>query len=601
MAAHTFTATRTAINFGESTTLQWTTQGADDVYLNWRGVPKTGEEAVTPIVTTTYLLHVVREGEAGQTLRLTVEVEGEIPAPTTITRPPLVALSPENIAMLQRYPRPPRDNGRGLHFDLDLREESIARAVERLKYIDATWTLIYALDERQTERAARACWEAGIMPVVRIGKQIDDFFDPLPYVRAMEAAGAPPYVQIYNEPADSREWDDERPDDYRRVFASRWARHAAAIADAGGYPGLQVMGKSELDATIDAVDAIDRRDIWERAVFVVHNYGVNHPPSYPYDELSQETHPGIDIVQDPVSVMMGSAFAYWMHERLGLVIPIVGGEGGWQFGVDDDRRYPRVVQPLHALYHREIFEWFRTGVLSSGEALPDYYFSITPWLVSGWNTAEDWWGGPLGDKTETIEAVRAIPPFERRFSWDAERPIPEPVEPTEPEPPEPEPVEPDHPEPTEPEEPGTDEPTLPPRPPAQIEWDPRLDELGVRLVPTTAGGPAWRLTAARFLDVEASGGRHHVYVQARDADGQPVAGARFVVDWVGRRDDEDPGFAVTDANGEGNYPLFIGMDPEAKNGIVFAESVDMPGDRVEGMGLPNHRQVSFLLVYELRE
>ncbi|NJN84114.1 MAG: hypothetical protein HC802_18785 [Caldilineaceae bacterium] len=121
---------------------------------------------------------------------------------------------------------------------------------------------------------------------------------------------------------------------------------------------------------------------------------------------------------------MGLAFGHWMQERIGFVLPIVGGEGGWQFGVDDDRRYPRVVQPLHARFHREIFEWFRTGVLSNGEPLPDYFFSMTPWLVGGWNTAEDWWGGPLGDKTETIAAVRAIPDFVRRFSWEREGDVP---------------------------------------------------------------------------------------------------------------------------------------------------------------------------------
>ena len=340
MATHTFAADSTTIAFGESTTLRWTTQGADDVYLNWRGVPHQGEEIVTPSVTTGYILRVARENEAPHDMRLTIEVTGDIPAPDTVTRPPLLTLSPANIAMLQRYPRPPQDNGRGLHFHLDLRDESIERNVARLKYINATWTLIYAQDELQSQRAAKACWDAGIMPVVRIGKHIDQFFDPLPFVHALQEAGVPAYIQLYNEPADRREWGDARPENYREIFAERWTRHAIAVAEAGGYPGLQVMGKSELDAVMDAVDAFKRRDVWERTVFVVHNYGVNHPPSYPYDELSQATHPGITIVEDPVSVMMGSAFAAWMHERLGLVIPIVGGEGGWQYGVDDDRRYP---------------------------------------------------------------------------------------------------------------------------------------------------------------------------------------------------------------------------------------------------------------------
>jgi hypothetical protein len=56
-------------------------------------------------------------------------------------------------------------------------------------------------------------------------------------------------------------------------------------------------------------------------------------------------------------------------------------------------------------------------VIASGEPLPDYLFSITPWLVGGWNTGEDWWDGPLGPRTATIEAVRSIPPFVRKFSW----------------------------------------------------------------------------------------------------------------------------------------------------------------------------------------
>ncbi|MCB0073802.1 MAG: hypothetical protein KDE20_20180, partial [Caldilineaceae bacterium] len=440
MPINHFAATPATIRFGESTTLRWSTQGADAVYLNWRGVPHQGEEAVTPVVTTDYVLHVAREDGSGESSTLTVTVDGDVPAPTAVTRPPTVTLSADNKARLRAYPRPPHDNGRGLHFDLNLTDASIQRCVDRLRTINATWTLIYAPDEQQARRAAVACWRAGIMPVVRIAKQIDAFVDPLPFVRALQDEGIPAYIQIYNEPSDRREWDDERPENYRQVFAQRWARHAATVADAGGYPGLQVMGKSELDAAIDAVNAMNRRDIWERAVFVVHNYGVNHPPSYPYDELSQTTHPGITIVDDPVSVMMGTAFAVWMQARLGLVLPIVGGEGGWQFGVDDDRRYSRVVQPYHALYHREIFEWFRTGVLSNGEPLPDYYFSMTPWLVSGWNTAEDWWGGPLGDKTETIAAVRAIPAFTRRFSWDEGSVEPEPEPEPKPEPePEPEP------------------------------------------------------------------------------------------------------------------------------------------------------------------
>jgi hypothetical protein len=229
-------------------------------------------------------------------------------------------------------------------------------------------------------------------------------------VNALKAIGAPPYVQIYNEPADGREWrGGSAPEGWLGIFGRNWASQAARVCDAGGYPGLQVLEKEELDAAIDAVVAQGRTDIWQRAFFCLHNYGANHPPAYPYDI-------GKTVFDDFFGVLSLLAFAKWMQARSGSVLPIIGGEGGWQYGADQDNRYPKVEGPYHAQYHKEMFEWFRTGVLSNGEPLPDYLFSVTPWIASGWG-ADDWWGGVLGTKTQTIEAVQAIPPFVRKFSW----------------------------------------------------------------------------------------------------------------------------------------------------------------------------------------
>ena len=47
--------------------------------------------------------------------------------------------------------------------------------------------------------------------------------------------------------------------------------------------------------------------------------------------------------------------------------------------MNQDERYPKVEAPLaHAVPARGMFEWFRTGVLSNGEPLPDYLFSVYP-------------------------------------------------------------------------------------------------------------------------------------------------------------------------------------------------------------------------------
>lgn len=405
-----FTATPTTLLPGESATLNWDVRNASTVRLDGRLVAAIGSRVVTPTQTTTYTLHIVFADASTRDAMVTIMVAG---LPPGSTRYPSVTLSPDNIARLRTYPRPAQDNGRGLHFNIDLRDTTIANTVSHLQSINAKWTLIYAPDELQAGRAASACWDAGIMPVVRIGKKVDEFFDPIQYVRALTNIGAPPYVQIYNEPGDDREWRNWPGDaNWIGIFAQRWADKAIAVYDAGGYPGLQVLGREEFIAAVNAVRTSGRMDIFQRAFFALHNYGANHPPSYPYDALNNTT-----IFDDDTAVLVFIEYAAWMQEQIGYVLPIIGGEGGWQWAAQEDMRYPQVNQPYHANYHAEMFDWFRTNVLSNGEPMQDYLFSITPWIEGGWG-ADDWWGGPAGDKTQTIAAVQALPPFTRKFSWD---------------------------------------------------------------------------------------------------------------------------------------------------------------------------------------
>jgi hypothetical protein len=419
----TFTITPERVVAGQEITLKWSFTGAQAVTLTGPSVAGLGALTFTLARTGQYTLHAALDDGTTLEKSITVIVDDAPPSPPPVgpppnpdptplpvgTRPPTVVLTADNIARLRSFPRPANDNGRGLHFSIDLRDDSIAWTVDKLRSIDARWTLIYAQDELQAGRAARACWNAGIMPVVRVGKKINEPCDSVPWVRELEAIGAPPYVQIFNEPSDGREWRSPVPADATQVFAHNWANQAAAVVDAGGYPGLQVLEKEELDAAVDAVAEIKRPDIWERAFFCLHNYGANHPPLYPYDI-------GKTVFDDFYGVLSFLAFAKWMQERIGFVLPIIGGEGGWQFGAEQDNRYPKAEQPYHARYHKEMFDWFRTGLLSNGETLPDYLFSVTPWIAAGWG-ADDWWGGVLGTKTETVAAIQAIPAFVRRFSW----------------------------------------------------------------------------------------------------------------------------------------------------------------------------------------
>ena len=548
---YSFTANPQLVVVGQSSLLTWSVTNAKSVTLDGVSVASSGMLTVTPAQTKTYTLRITSNDNTTQDSNVTVTVAGQLPSGAT--RPPTVVLSAENIAHLKTFPRPANDNGRGLHYNIDLRDATNVRTISHLQSIGVKWTMVYAQDELQAGRVAKTCWTAGIMPIIRIGKRVDEYFDPMAYVNQLKANGTPLYIQIYNEPGDDREWRTwPGATNWARIFAGRWANAAIQIADAGGHPGLQILGREEFDAAVDAVQANNRADIWQHAFFSLHNYGANHPPAYPYDDRNQQDHPGATILDDDISILSFLEIATWMKERIGFVLPIIGGEGGWEFGSNEDNRYPKCEQPYHAQYHKEAFDWFRTRVISNGEPLPDYLFSVAPWIEGGWG-ADDWWGGPLGDKTETIQAIQAIPAFVRKFSWDD------------------------------------------PYPP--LVWDVRLDTLGVN-VERAVSNPAWRLVSAIYQDETESGLNHNVYFKALNADGTPAANVTFAIDFIGRNPSEPVPTATTDENGETNSPIWATMHPELKDGPYFAFVQNEASDTVRGMGLPANRHVNFLLTYQ---
>lgn len=391
---------------------------------------------------------------------------------------------------LAEYPRPKNDNGIGLHFRLDLVETEnkphISEGVEWLQQINAKWTLVAGQDWMQIGKAARLVYDAGIMPVCRLVCKIDKpFIDWETGVKTLLDLGIPAYMQIFNEPGDTREWNNERPDIQR--FGDKWGEAAARVHEAGGMPGMGgVLGEDEWLAAFDAVKNAGRMDIWERAWFCVHNYGSNHPPTYPYDDVNQKgtpctpeeyakyrfsmpfdelnelrrtkSNPGDTILDDDTSVLRVVEFKKWMVDSLGYCLPMIGGEGGWQWETEEDLRYQKLPAEFHADYTRQMFDWFRTGKLSDGTPLMDELFCCTAWIEAD-GQADSWWYGPLGTKQLTIDTVAQMPAFVRKFSWDAEPPAP-PNGIIEVSPPAPQPVEPVTPAPA-PHEPA-DESANPP-------------------------------------------------------------------------------------------------------------------------------------------
>ncbi|NJN82786.1 MAG: cyclic nucleotide-binding domain-containing protein [Caldilineaceae bacterium] len=131
-------------------------------------------------------------------------------------------------------------------------------------------------------------------------------------------------------------------------------------------------------------------------------------------------------------------------------------------------------------------------------------------------------------------------------------------------------------------------------------WDPRLDRLGIGIeeAPATSGQQYWRLVEGRWWNEQESGGKHHIYVEVLDENGNRITGHPVTVWWgsdsyTGRTEDKAPpeyGF---------NYQMYAA-------GNAYQVKVEgYPSDILHGLGMGDLERrdwgihTSFLLTYRL--
>src|SRR5690606_21601294 len=119
------------------------------------------------------------------------------------------------------------------------------------------------------------------------------------------------------------------------------------------------------------------------------------------------------------------------------------------------------------------------------------------------------------------------------------------------------------------------------RQPPQRVWDERLDRRFASLHPAVNddGGPYWKLVRAEWLDERQAQGRHHVFVDVLDAQGQRIVGVPVRFWWADGQD-----IKRTEAKpGEAYAVDFALYNPAPAYNVAIADG--KPSDAVHGLGL----------------
>jgi hypothetical protein len=396
---------------------------------------------------------------------------------------------PDHPLPLSAFPRPGNDNGLGIHWSTHLyaqSDEATSYFVSELTRMNIKWVkiLVDGLNNRDYDRTIDELVSRDIMPVIRIYRQCNTPYDPEDLRNMVEhyVAKGVYYFETYNEPNQTGEaggWCQAGGEPQPEYLAQIWADAARVIYQAGGYPGLPSFFAPDQKLTdwrnsffYRFFQALQEQDNVETLYFswgAIHNYTINHPPTYPFDpvnqtgqlltqaeaeryQLSAEQVTLINLQREVAGILKrrllneddaarlglsleqineinagfqtgkmhgftldddSTAFLHFISYRnqfyrlFGFEIPLISTEGGATRGSGEDPRYPVVDG-------RTVADW---TVWSAGYMLdnaPDYYFATNTWLLAQHALDYDepvweinaWYHDRDGDQEPVVDALK---------------------------------------------------------------------------------------------------------------------------------------------------------------------------------------------------
>jgi len=393
---------------------------------------------------------------------------------------------------LTAYPRPPADNGLGVHWSTHLyaqSDEATSYFVSELTRMNIKWVKLLndGLTARDYDHTIDELVSRDIMPVLRIYRQCNTPYDSAELealVRHYTAKGVY-YFETYNEPnqpGESGGWCEGDGEPQPEYLARIWADAARVIYRAGGYPGLPSFfapDKKQPDwqnsffyRFFEALRAQGNEDALYFSWAAIHNYTINHPPTYPYDEVNQTGRPltaseiaryglsppqvaemnlhraiggilkrrlltpddaaalglsvgemetvnrkftngelmGFTLADDSTGFLHFVSYRDQFYDLFGFDIPLISTEGGATRGSGEDSRYP-------AVEGQAVADWTLWTADYMLDDAPDYYFASMTWLLAQqaldynepvWEK-DAWYHDRDGDQEPVVEALKTRP------------------------------------------------------------------------------------------------------------------------------------------------------------------------------------------------
>lgn len=270
---------------------------------------------------------------------------------------------------LADYPRPPQDNGRGMHWIPTIRsdKQTVDRFVRELVDMKMKWAVILNDDTNigDNDYLVQQLVANGIMPVMRVytpnGRPIAGDLEAL--VRHYKPMGVH-YYQLYNEPNLNSENEGQPPDVNR--YVDLWTSAAREVIEAGGLPGFASLAPGGnfddvefFKRSLDRVKELGETALFDKAWIGLHNYTLNHP---------------LDYTKDSNGFLKFRFYDEIVRQKLGRSLPIIGTEGGTHVGVDCDRTMPPITEEKQVEMVIDAYDYMRNA--------EPYYFAYTYWILA---------------------------------------------------------------------------------------------------------------------------------------------------------------------------------------------------------------------------